>query len=316
MSKNELVPIEEKQIEEYFKAGGMQPVLDQVQAKIKEFVPDMTTVKGRKEIASMASKVSRSKTLIDGVGKDYVAGIKAQAKVIDAERKRVRDTLDQWKEDVRRPLTDWENKDKERVANLQNRVTEIENHGKLVDENGLPKPLTTLKVSLKYLENLVIDDSFEEFKADAEAKKSMAVITLQAQVKQGEELEALQKKKEEEERARQAEEQKKREAEIAANAKREAEAKAAEADKRAREAEERARKAEENAKRVAREEAERERKRKEEEQRKREADVENKKKVNNAIKDALIECGVEDEHAKNITIALVKGRIPHVKVVY
>ncbi len=38
--------------------------------------PDIDTRKGRKAIASLAAKVARSKTYLDGLGKDLVAGWK------------------------------------------------------------------------------------------------------------------------------------------------------------------------------------------------------------------------------------------------
>ncbi|EES5368095.1 cell envelope biogenesis protein TolA, partial [Escherichia coli] len=37
------------------------------------FVPDITTAKGRKEIAYLAYKVAQTKTYLDGLGKDLVA---------------------------------------------------------------------------------------------------------------------------------------------------------------------------------------------------------------------------------------------------
>ncbi|OCS62006.1 hypothetical protein BBZ50_02590 [Escherichia coli] len=50
------------------------------------FVPDITTAKGRKEIASLAYKVAQTKTYLDGLGKDLVAELKEIPKLIDANR--------------------------------------------------------------------------------------------------------------------------------------------------------------------------------------------------------------------------------------
>ncbi|EGT6367902.1 cell envelope biogenesis protein TolA, partial [Escherichia coli] len=53
------------------------------------FVPDITTAKGRKEIAYLAYKVAQTKTYLDGLGKDLVAELKEIPKLIDANRKTV-----------------------------------------------------------------------------------------------------------------------------------------------------------------------------------------------------------------------------------
>jgi hypothetical protein len=52
--------------------------------------------------------VARSKTYIDNAGKDLVAELKALPKQIDESRRVVRERLDALKDEVRRPLTEWE----------------------------------------------------------------------------------------------------------------------------------------------------------------------------------------------------------------
>lgn len=93
---------------EVFKTGGTDEILTKIREQALSFVPDVSTAKGRQSIASVANRVARSKTTLDKAGKELVAGIKAQSKSIDAERKKMRDTLDDLKEEVRKPLTDWE----------------------------------------------------------------------------------------------------------------------------------------------------------------------------------------------------------------
>ena len=91
-----------------FSENGLDPVLDKIKEEIDKFVPDVETDKGRKEIASFARKIASSKVFIENAGKELVSGMKAKAKLIDNERKRSRDTLDQWRDEVRKPLTDYE----------------------------------------------------------------------------------------------------------------------------------------------------------------------------------------------------------------
>lgn len=112
---NELV-----QIDQYTPAvlfgdnGDIDSLIEKIRAKAEGEVFDVSTPSGRKEIASMAAKVARSKTAIDNMGKDYVAELKALPKQVDAKRKHFRDELDALKEKVRRPLTDFEEAQKAR----------------------------------------------------------------------------------------------------------------------------------------------------------------------------------------------------------
>lgn len=93
---------------ELFNPATLTAVLDAIAAKVAEHVPDVTTERGRKEIASLAARVSRSKTAIDAKGKAMVEDWKRQAAAVDKERRRARDTLDALRDACRLPLTRWE----------------------------------------------------------------------------------------------------------------------------------------------------------------------------------------------------------------
>lgn len=114
MSENQLVVIEDKNALQLFTGDkGLDPVLQGVRKIIDEFQPDTSTKKVRDAIASLAHSVAKSKTYLDGVGKQLVDRLKEQPKLVDAERKRVRDTLDAWKDEVRKPLTLLEDAEKQ-----------------------------------------------------------------------------------------------------------------------------------------------------------------------------------------------------------
>ncbi len=119
-----LVP-KENALQVYSAENGLDPYLQKIRAEIDSFVPDVSTRKGREAIASIAYKVARSKTALDGVGKDLVAELKEVPKKIDAERKRMRDLLDSWQAEVRKPLTEWEEAEAARVAAHERRVDEL-----------------------------------------------------------------------------------------------------------------------------------------------------------------------------------------------
>lgn len=103
-----LLPLEHINAVEVFTGRKLDDLLAQIRAEVTTLVPDVTTAAGRKEIASTAYKVARSKTAIDDAGKELVAGWKSQAAVVDASRKKARDTLDALRDEVRAPLVEWE----------------------------------------------------------------------------------------------------------------------------------------------------------------------------------------------------------------
>ncbi|MDL7188982.1 cell envelope biogenesis protein TolA [Escherichia coli] len=105
----DLVVIEKSNAMTVFQsADQIEEILQKVEREVMSFVPDITTAKGRKEIASLAYKVAQTKTYLDGLGKDLVAELKEIPKLIDANRKTVRDRLDELKAKARQPLTDYE----------------------------------------------------------------------------------------------------------------------------------------------------------------------------------------------------------------
>ena len=108
-----------------FSENGLDPVLDKIKAEIDNFEADISTDKTRKEIASFARKIASSKVFIEKAGKELVSGIKAKSKLIDAERKRSRDTLDQWRDEVRQPLTDYE-AEQEKIKELERQKIEFD----------------------------------------------------------------------------------------------------------------------------------------------------------------------------------------------
>lgn len=112
----ELIVAEELTPETIFKAGGMDPVLEKIREKAEAHVPDITTAKGRKAIASNAAKVASSKTLLDKMGKTLKDQYKVLIDPIDGERRKTREFLDALKIKVRKPLAEWEGAETKRKA--------------------------------------------------------------------------------------------------------------------------------------------------------------------------------------------------------
>ena len=62
-----------------------------IKAETDKLVPDLTTEKGRKEIASMAHKVAKTKTAIDAAGKLLNEEARSKINIVDAARRDIRD---------------------------------------------------------------------------------------------------------------------------------------------------------------------------------------------------------------------------------
>ena len=108
MDNNLLVVAEKLDVTVVFSDKGMAKLLDEIKTKVIAHVSDTSSEQGRKDIISLAYKITRSKTLIDDLGKGVVADWKKKAKLIDEHRKTARDFLDDLKNTARQPLTDWE----------------------------------------------------------------------------------------------------------------------------------------------------------------------------------------------------------------
>jgi len=106
---NELIIIEKQDVMAVFT---QRDLITPLLAKVEHFAmlepQDVTTEKGRKEIASIAYRVAQSKTYIEAQGKDLAAELKELPKLVDSNRKYARDFLDDLKDRIRKPLDDWE----------------------------------------------------------------------------------------------------------------------------------------------------------------------------------------------------------------
>ncbi len=86
----------------------MEELLLEVGTIVDDFEGDVSTPSGRAEVKSMAYKVTRTKTTVDEYRKNLVSKAKKEIKKVDDVGKFARDTLDRYKENVRRPLNEWE----------------------------------------------------------------------------------------------------------------------------------------------------------------------------------------------------------------
>jgi len=338
------VPAKETALAVFKEEQGLDPYLKTIRQEVDAFLadpPSLDTNKGRQAYASMAHKIARSKTAIDGVGKELVADLKELPKKIDAERKRWRDTLDGWRDEVRGPLNEWEAAEEARRARHGQAVDLLRWTAADLDELDSAE----LKERLATAEATKVDESWEEYEAEAHRVKEVTVSTLrvavekrvQYEAEQAElaqlraEAEAREQKEREERIAREAEERARREADERAQAEREAAARREQEAKEAAERREREhQEAIEKAKREAEEEQERiraehrrmeeerlaEQRRQEAEAAQRQANKEHRARVNRTAMQAMIDGGVPQDCAKQAITLIAKGEVPGVTINY
>ncbi|HBT2136460.1 TPA: hypothetical protein MA429_004273 [Klebsiella pneumoniae] len=318
----DLVVIEKKNAMAVFTNNDqLDPLIELIEKEARSLVPDVTTKKGRDAIASMAHKVARSKTYIDNAGKDLVAELKALPKQIDESRRVVRERLDALKDEVRRPLTEWEAEQERIKAEEAMLALHVE---ALAMNEDFDRQLAA-RIESDHEMALLMNDAFDREQADKAAEAERQRIAHEEEIKR---LAAAAAAREVEQRAqREREEAAHREAVLKAQAEqaerdRIAAEQKAEADKQAAIEAER-RKAQEEADRIRREAEQREQARLAEEKRKadaqarREADVKHRKAVGTEIVKALLaNTSLTRDQAIEVLTAVKDGRIPHTGISY
>lgn len=345
MSELAVIP-KESALQVFTTTARLDPYLKQIRAEIDAFVPDVTTRKGRDNIASIAFKVAKSKSYLEGVGKELADVQKEIPKKIDAARKHVRDTLDAWKDEVRKPLTDWESAEEGRVNRIKADIAAFD----AIALDQSPRASAFIRQQIADAKATdVSENDYHEYTAAAAVAKDKAITALESALASAEKREAeaaeLAKLREEAtERAR-----KDNEARIAAEAteraridaenkakalaeetERKSQAEAQAAQRRELELKLQAEKAEreraealnraERAEREAKENADRAHaaklKAEADEAAKREADKAHKAKINNAALAAFIAGGLAEDAAKLAVSLIAKRSIPAITINY
>lgn len=213
-TKTELaaVPPKETALAVFSSEKGLEPWLQKIRDEVRAFVPDTSTAKGRAAIASIAFKVAKSRTALDDAGKKLVAELKEVPKLIDAERKRMRESLEALQEEVRRPLNEWQAAEDARVAQHQAVIKHIEN----TDTAGMSAALIGAKI--QDLDSCEINQELEEFEADAHRAKAASLVILRQAMQDQEKFEAEQAELIKLRAEKEAQEQKDRETRIAQEA--------------------------------------------------------------------------------------------------
>ncbi|AVX37790.1 hypothetical protein [Yersinia massiliensis] len=108
-------------------------LIDNVRKTAGSVVGDLKTAKGRGVYITMADQVRKSKAAFEVRAKELVAELKARPALIDANRKKFRDELDNIAVAIRKPVTDWES-EQERIRQEEEAKAEAERYSKMRDD--------------------------------------------------------------------------------------------------------------------------------------------------------------------------------------
>lgn len=334
----------------FTKGDGLDQLLTELEKAAREEAKglDVATRNGRDARKSLAYKVSQSKAELDRQGLSLTEEARRQIDAVNAGRKMVKDRMDGLRDEIKKPVLDWEAAEETRVAKHK-AALEAFDTGRV----DAMSAADLIRAVVAEVEQISTGDSWDEFQPIAAAAKEKSLSKFRADLAAAEQREAEQaelarlraeaaeraRKEAEDLAAREAAEAERRAAEEAGRRKVEAEKaeaarreqiereKAEAAERAVREAEERAARekheAEERharelaeAKRVAEFAAQEERNRlsriKAEEdaaKAKRAADEAHRQHILTEISEALSNIPRE-----SIPQAMLDGRIPHVKV--
>jgi len=243
-------------LQEFFREGSnLDALYGVIEKKAKGLVADFTTKEGRSQIKTAARQLASVKIKVDNIGKQVVAELKALPDVIDANRKSFREKMEALQDEIRKPVTEIEEREKavEAICNTHLNLAfagsaEIEAEIKKLEETPLTEE--KWKESLKDA-TLAISGEINALKVlrDAALKKeedARRLAELEAKQAEAERIIREQKIKEEAERKAKEEAEARAAAEKArlGREKEEAERRAAEAEKARQEAQKRAEQAE------------------------------------------------------------------------
>lgn len=306
---------------------------EKLKAEAAKVSGDVSTNKARDEVRSMAFKIAKTRTAIDKARLGLTEEWRTKTNQANAAGKAIKERLEALEDQVRKPLTDWEQAEKEREKKHADLLAAI-NKAEFV---GIDDTAENVADRLKWLNCLVLDADVHREKlgfVEAEIQGVIEKLTAQHQRLEREESERAELERlRQQEAARIAEleaeraraEAEKAEQERLERLRQQAIEETKRAAEQARIDQERKHQAELEAERakVAKAEADRlaeeqriaaEAARVERERLAREQDREHRAKIMGAAKAALMELDISEDKAREVVLAIAAGSIPAVSI--
>jgi hypothetical protein len=145
--------------------GALTALVDRLKQEVRAHLAtlDVSIPKDKARIISLSARVATAKVKLDKLGDSLIEEHRAVVTAVNADRKSMRDDLDAFKVEVRKPVTDLENAEKGRVAAHEAALAAIPE----AEGYGVSESVTELKNRLNYLANYPARD-WEEFNKRAE----------------------------------------------------------------------------------------------------------------------------------------------------
>lgn len=292
-----------KQIEEKLLTGKSVDLIEVVKGYVKDFVGDASTEAGRKEIKSMARKVTTSKTTIDKIGKNLTEDWRKKTKAVNDERKKVTEQLDALRDEINLPLTQWEAEEKEKRDRQERQIKEI---GVIKQRYTRGTNLDKIKSKLEEVkaldaENMGLDEDLilSAYKAINEANQHLKSLIEEIERHEREKAEREKLQAEKDEADRKAREQEELIAKLQAQLEEKSEEKTEKSQEKILDQELEKQKpiTDKNPFRATREQ-------------------DTKRKVHRDALEAFVSNGVEEETAKKVVSLVAHGKVPNIYINY
>lgn len=153
-----------------------EKILGKVRDEVMNFKPDVSSDKGRKAIASIAHKIARTKTGLDDTAAKLIENQKAVIDAVNAERRAMRTHLDNLKEEVRKPLTDWEQAEARRQTAINETIQQID----LLSMVRVTDSIEFARQKIANLRAITIEpEIFKEITVDVLKRRDDVIVTLE-----------------------------------------------------------------------------------------------------------------------------------------
>ncbi|MDD1016868.1 hypothetical protein [Pseudomonas rubra] len=180
--------ISEENTPAIYVAGGLKQFIEIAKAEVEGEVPDLTSRKGRERIASLAAKVSKSKTAVEKPGRDYLRRLKEMPKVVEAELRDFVTAMDNLRDQVRQPLNEWQAAEDARVDGHNNAISHLKLHAEALE--GITAE--DLADRIAKVEAVALGNQWEEFETEAARAKDDSLKVLRAALAARQQYEAEQ----------------------------------------------------------------------------------------------------------------------------
>ena len=173
MSNKEVAIPEFITLEDFLSDDFNDLIINIIDDQFNGYVPNISTKKGRDEIKAMAYKITRSKTLIDKLGKELADGWRADIARVNEKRKALSKIFDDRKTKFRKPLTDFEMSEETRVRKFIDLIN-------FMDQLSVNTYITSaaVKTDIEKLKLIVIDKYWDEYQDRGLKSKNAAAYKL------------------------------------------------------------------------------------------------------------------------------------------